>query len=483
MQNKFRYHLVRALRHRWRAKSGYREVLKLALPLILSTSSISLQHFIDRMFLTWYSPEAIAASVPGGIMSYTLMCFFIGTAAYVNPFVAQYYGAKQRQQIAPVVWQGIYFSLFSSVLFLTCYPLAEPMFKIAGHSPAVTRLEIQYFQILVFGAPAVFISQAISGFFSGRSETWTILWVNCSATLVNIIFDYLLIFGKFGFTNLGIKGAAIATVMCNYAAAILFLAILLKPKFRRQYGTWQNRHFNFSLFKRLMRFGMPNGVHFFLDLLSFTIFIMLVGRFGTIALAATNISFNINSLAFMPMIGLGIAVEVLVGQKLGENKSKLARYGTYSALHITFLYMGTISLTYVLFPEIYLYPFAAQANAQSFVVVKQMTIILLRFVAFYSVFDTMNIIFSNTLRGAGDTRFVMLASVSLSWLIMIVPTYLGSVVYQWGIYVTWLSLTFYIVVLSGVFLTRFLGGKWESMRVIEEAPIVPAPNLPDNPVG
>ena len=86
---------IKKIKHRWHAESGYREVLKLAFPLILSTGSISIQHFVDRMFLTWHSPEAIAASVPGGIVSFTLMCLFIGTAAYVNTFVGQYYGAKQ----------------------------------------------------------------------------------------------------------------------------------------------------------------------------------------------------------------------------------------------------------------------------------------------------------------------------------------------------------------------------------------------------
>ena len=379
------------------------------------------------------------------------------------------------------MWQGIYFALFSSVVFFIVYPLAEPIFKLAGHAPEVQKLEIQYFSILVFGAPAIFVSQAISGFFAGRGETWTILWVNFSATLFNMVIDYILIFGEFGVPRLGIQGAAIATVLSNYLAVTLFFSLMLRIKFRQKYQTWQKRQFDFSLFKRLIKFGLPNGLHFFLELLGFTLFIFLVGRFGTAALAATNITININSIAFMPMIGLGIAVEVLVGQKLGENKPKLARYGTYSALHITFLYMGTIAATYLLIPEIYIYPFSSQADPIQFVEVKRISIALLQFVAFYSLFDTMNIIFSNTLRGAGDTRFVMFINVSLSWLLMIIPTFFGTVVFNWGIYTTWIFLAAYIVVLGIAFLARFLGGKWESMRIIEEAPIVPTRELPDNP--
>jgi len=475
--------IINNLKTRWYAPSGYREVLKLAIPLILSTSSTSIQHFVDRMFLTWHSSEAIAAAVPGGLLSFTFMCLFIGTAVYVNTFVAQYYGAKQFSQIAPAVWQGIYFALISGILFVFFIPLAKPIFNLAGHEPAVKAMEIQYFKILCFGAPAIFISAAVSGFFTGRGETWTILWVNVSATIINIIIDYLLIFGSFGFPKLGIRGAAIATVVAVYFSAIALVCIMLRKKFRVKYKTLKSYKFNPSIFKRLMRFGLPNGVHFMLDLLGFTLFIIFVGRFGTSALAATNITFNINSIAFMPMIGLGIAVEIIVGQKLGDNKPKLARYGTYSALHLTILYMGIISLTYILFPKIYLLPFAAHADMQQFAEIQKIAIILLYFVAFYSMFDTMNIIFSNALRGAGDTRFVMLVCVLLSWVLMIIPTYVLAVIYNRGLYLSWGFLTAYIVVLGFVFFARFLGGKWESMRVIEEAPIILTQNLPENPAG
>ena len=145
--------------------------------------------------------------------------------------------------------------------------------------------------------------------------------------------------------------------------------------------------------------------------------------------------------------------------------------------------MGTISLTYILFPKIYLLPKSAHADMQQFAEIQKIAIILLHFVAFYSLFDTMNIIFSNALRGAGDTRFVMLVCVLLSWVLMIIPTYVLAVIYNRGLYLSWGFLTAYIVVLGFVFYARFLGGKWESMRVIEEAPIIIAQNLPENPAG
>jgi MATE family multidrug resistance protein len=474
---------IKNFNHRWHAESGYRQVLKLAFPLILSTGSSTIQMFIDRMFLTWYSPEAIAAAAPGGIVSFTLMCLFIGTAAYVNTFVAQYHGAKQYDKIAQAVWQGIYFAIAAGIFCLIYIPLAKPIFNFAGHEPEVRVMEIEYFTILCFGALPVFITAAVSGFFGGRSETKIIMWVNIVATSVNIILDYVLIFGHFGFPQMGIRGAAIATVIASYTSAIIIFLYMFKAKYRNQYATLKNHKFDWTLFKKLMRFGLPNGFHFMLDLLGFTLFVLLVGRFGTLELAATNITFNINHIAFMPMIGIGMAVEIIVGQRLGENQPQLARYGTYSALHVTALYMGSIALTYVLFPKIYLLPFAAQSDPGQFILIQRMTIILLYFVAFYSIFDTMNIIFASALKGAGDTRWVMMTSVIFSWLTLIIPTYLSCVVYNWGLYITWSFVTLYIMILGIVFLIRFLGGKWESMRVIEDAPIVFVHVLPESPVG
>ncbi|MBL4865862.1 MAG: hypothetical protein JKY67_05755, partial [Pseudomonadales bacterium] len=115
-------------KQRWYSESGYREVLVLALPLILSTGAWSIQIFIDRLFLAWYSPEAIAAALPAGMTSFTSMCIFIGTASYVSTFVAQYFGAKQYSKIGGVVWQGAYISGFGAIVAVLGYYFAEEIF-------------------------------------------------------------------------------------------------------------------------------------------------------------------------------------------------------------------------------------------------------------------------------------------------------------------------------------------------------------------
>lgn len=474
---------MKTLVPRWSAPGGYAEALRIAIPLILSTGSWSVQHFVDRMFLAWYSPEAIAASMPSGILNFTLMSLFIGTSSYVNTFVAQYYGAGKMDKIGPAVWQGVYFSLLALLFMIACVPLAGPLFDLVGHEPAVREMEVSYFVVLCFGGFFPVAAAAISGFFTGLGLTWNVMWINFMATGINILLDYCMVFGNFGFPEMGIRGAAIATVISSASSCVIFLAIILKPKYRRAYNTWGGRFFDAELFKRLFRFGFPNGVQFFLDILGFTIFILLVGRYGMLELAATNIAFNINTLAFMPMMGIAIAVSVMVGQNLGNKNPERAEYATWSAAHICFSYMVAIALGYVLAPGLFLRPFGMKSDPETFKPIYEYGVVLLRFIAVYSIFDTLNLIFASAIKGAGDTRFVMKAIVVSSWCLMVIPTYLAIVVFHWHLYAAWVCVTVYITVLGFIFLFRFQQGKWKLMLVIEEAPNIPASvSLPENPV-
>ncbi len=468
---------------RWHTESGYREVLVLAIPLILSTGAWSVQHFVDRMFLTWYSPEAIAAAMPSGILNFTVMSFFIGTVGYVSTFIAQYYGAKQYDKIGPVLWQGLYLSIFAGIGFLALIPLASPMFRFIGHDEAVQQAEIVYFQVLCWGAGPGIASAAMSSFFSGLGRTWPVMWINVAQTAVNLVLDYAMIFGKWGFAERGIQGAAIATVLSGYVACAIYALLLFRRQNDVQYHTFRGRKFDAALMKRLLRFGAPSGTQFFIDVMGFSAFILIMGRLGTMNLAATNIAFNINTLAFMPMIGFGIAVSVLVGQHLGNEKVELAERAVYSGLHITFLYMLSIASLYVLAPQIFLLPYASQADPAVFDQIYSLTVVLLRFVAIYSLFDTLTIIFASAIKGAGDTRFAMYAMLVVSGCLFVLPSYIAIVWFEAGLLAGWVIATIYISSMGVLFLVRFLGGKWKTMRVIEEVPPFSPPSLPANPVA
>jgi MATE family multidrug resistance protein len=181
------------------------------------------------------------------------------------------------------------------------------------------------------------------------------------------------------------------------------------------------------------------------------------------------------------MIGSGIAVSVLVGQYLGKDRADLAEKSTLSGFYLTFIYMASLSLLYVLAPGIFIAPYAANADPKSFAAIRQIVLVLLRFVALYSLFDAMNIIFASAVKGAGDTHFVMRMIVVISLFVLVVPSYLLLVVFHQGIYTGWTIASAYVGTLGISFMLRFFKGNWKSMRVIERpVPFVP-PTLPEIP--
>lgn len=465
--------MTQYLRARWAAPGGYREFLSIAFPMILSTASWSVQHFIDRVFLTWYSTDALAASLPAGLTNFVFVSFFMGTAGYVNTFVAQYMGAGRPERVGPSLWQGVYLALLSVGAGLLVALLAEPIFQLVGHDEAIQAHEVSYFRILCYGMGPLILSTALSCFYSGRGQTWPVLWANVAAMLFNIVIDYALIFGHWGAPEMGMRGAAWATNGAALFSALIFVVLLLRPKLRHTYAMLSGWRLDRALFGRLLRFGGPSGVNFMLDILAFTMFILIVGRIGRLELTASNLAFNINSLAFMPLIGAGIALSTMVGQRLGANDPEAAEFCTWTGLHLALGYMGVMALFYLLVPGLFLMPYGVGAQGPEFGAARDLAMQLLRFVAFYCVFDAVYMMLTATLKGAGDTRFVMLTSVALGVFVMVLPPLVAVEYFGAGVFFVWIFICAYLAICALVFYRRFRGGKWKSMRVIE--PVV----LPD----
>lgn len=461
--------LTRYPRERWAGDGGYRQLSALAIPLVLGTGAVAIQHFIDRMFLAWYSPEALAAAMPAGIVHYTVMGLFMGMATYVGTFVAQYHGAGRPERIGPSIWQGMYVSALAWIVHLLLIPFAPKFFATVGHAPDVMVLETQYFQILCLGAGPMVAGGTLGGFFSGRGRAGPVMWISFLTSIINIGLNYALIFGKFGAPEWGMAGAAWATVISSGIGVSVYIGLLMRPEFRKKFNTLSGWRLDPELFYRVFKFGGPSGVQFFLEHLGFTLFILLVGRLGLIELAATNIAFNVNMLAFMPMMGFGMALSILVGQNLGRDRPDLASRSVYSGLQLTFVYMAGIALLYIFAPGIFLLPFESQADPATFAPIAEKTTILLKFVAVYLIFDTLSINFAAGIKGAGDTKFVMYMITALSIFALALPTYLALVVFHKGLYTAWVIATTHISLMGVAFWLRFLTGKWKSMRVIESS--------------
>jgi MATE family multidrug resistance protein len=250
--------------------------------------------------------------------------------------------------------------------------------------------------------------------------------------------------------------------------ALIYLALPMQRCHREQFGTLSGIRFDRELLRRIVYFGWPSGFQMLLDVMGFTVFILLVGRIGTLESEATSMAFSISSLSFMPIYGLHIAVSVLVGERLGENRSDLAARATFTTLQIALMYMLVISLLYALTPGIFLSGFFNEAarDASQHAAVEHMAAVLLRFVAAYNLMDATQMIFVGTLKGAGDTRFLLRVSLVLSALLASF-SYLSVEVWELSVFGCWTLVVLWCLLAAVIYVVRFWQGNWRSMRVIE----------------
>ena len=391
----------------------------------------------------------------------------MGTSGYVSTFIAQYIGASRPEKVGPAMWQGIYFSILGGLLIASTALFPKTIFSLIGHSLEVQILETEYWVYLTLGGIFPVAQGAVAGFFSGRGKTYPIMWCTFAATGVNIALNYLLIFGNLGMPEMGISGAGLSTFISGLLNFLILSILVFSNENNSKYKTRSGWRFEPALFRRLIRYGLPNGIQFFLDIAAFSFFILLIGRLGATELAATSIAFNVSMLAFMPMIGLGITVSILVGQSLGANEPGQAKVATFSAFQVSFTYMAILAMLYLLIPNVFVYPFSAKADPIEFEAIKSTALVSLRFIALWSIFDSLAIIFSSALKGAGDTAFIMLSICLTGPIILIAPTFLIIEIFHLGLNAAWISGVAYVLCLGIVYYLRFKAGKWESMRVIE----------------
>jgi len=453
---------------RWNAPNGYRQALDIGLPLVMSMMSSTIMLFTDRIFLGNYSLEALSASVPASATAFFFLSFFMGVVEYVSVFVAQYTGAMKPKKVGQALWQGLWFCVPAGLILASLSLLAGPIFSLGGHPQEIQCLEITYFRILTCGGGPFLIGLCLSCFFSGRGLTKPIMAVSAIAAIVNIPLDYCLINGYGPFPELGIAGAGIATVVGYSLPVFIYGGLVFRKKYDEQYHVMKAWRFDHAFFKRFMRFGLPGGIEFLLDIFAVTFFVFMIGRFGQAELAATNAVFSIYNLAFLPTIGMHIAASIMAGKAMGERNPDQAAYATKSVLHIALVYTGFMAVLFVFMPEYLLELFRTKGEtASDFDAVLEVGLMLMRYVAAFTMIDAVVITYTGGLKGAGDTKFIMCTMGIASLTCMVGPL---IVIYSSGIrdiHAPWLCLVVYVVVLATVFMWRFRKGPWRKIEVID----------------
>ena len=443
------------------------ELLSVAYPLIISTASNTVMQFINRVFLSRYSADSLAACVPAGILSFTLICFFMGTTSYTNAFVSQYHGKGKTASVSVAVWQGVWLGLISGLILLLLTPAGLYLIDSSGHPAAVKVLEKQYFTILNAGGVLVTVNTALSAFFTGRGRTKVTMSANMAGNAVCVLLSWLLIFGCGPIPELGIRGAAFAAVTGQACVMLIYLAIIFSAENRKAYRTARLVGLHKGLFKRLIRFGAPNGVGFFLDIASYGVFIFMVGNMDKYSLAASNIIASINMIAFMPVIGLGMANLTLVGRYIGQKRPEISIKVTRNAVKAALAYVLAIGFLFFAFPGFFVNIFGRPDSAE-FAPILAASRPVMKLLAFFILFDAMGIIFVDALRGAGDTRFQMIAGSALAWLLFVPGIYYLVNISHSGLMAVWGWALVYVMLLAAVFGLRFNAGRWRAINILKD---------------
>lgn len=460
------------------------EVLATAWPLMLATGLFSITLFVDRWLLYRFSDSAASAALGAGTILWSINCLPIGICGYTSTFVAQYLGVKRPDRALQVVWQGVLLSLTFGPLLILIGFLAEPFFQWIGHAPHLAEQEATYLVWLIPGTWATIIASALVGLFAGSGRTMILLYADFVVTIVNGLLDYVLIFGMFGLPAMGVRGAAIASSIA-LLLKLLILAVVASRDFRFRGNLTRkeispdllspnnNRSelrnllkWDWPLMRRLVHFGWPAGVSVMAEAWSFTIIMMLVGRLGDQAAAATTLALNVNLLAFIPLVGLGTAVGVLVGKYLVQDQVAKAKRMVRSGLLIGIAYSLIFVILYGGFPDWIMTIYSLDIEPERFDAMRPLLRPLLLFIAGYCIFDAFQTVFVGALKGAGDTRFVLGGHLFAGSTAVISGITLNQFGWE-GLYFWWWVITAWVVLLAVIFTARYLQGGWMNKRVIE----------------
>lgn len=390
------------------------------------------------------------------------------TTNFTSAVVSQYHGKNDFKSCARVPWAGFWFALFSGLFIsFTMRPVGIMFLEFSNHQPEVLSKEIEYFSILMCGGGFVCLNSAFSSFFNGQGRTWTVAIIQFICCIVNIVLDYILIFGKFGFPEMGITGAALATTAAMILAFLISFGLFLLQN-QKKFPTWAVRGFYFADLKRLFKFGAPSGFQVLCEVGAFTVMIFLIGKTGKSELAASTIILSINMLSFLPLLALAEAASISVGRYIGKMKKHISKKAAFNTWRMALIHVTFMSIMFLIFPKELISVFAPSGeNSAKFANVREIAEKIIYCVVIFNFFEATMFSFLGSLRGAGDTSASMRIIISVAWGVWIPITVIGIYFLNFGVISVWAIYVVYVFIIGILLFRRFNSDKWQKIKIIE----------------
>lgn len=461
-------------------KGGIREMVEIAVPMVVSQACYTIMTFTDRVFLSRLGPEYMNASMVGGLTVFMMMTFFLGLTGYATAIAAQYLGASQKEKCSVTLTQAVIISFLAYPVIFLSKPLARSMFEFMGIDPGQLVHQEVYFNILIAASIVPLLRGAFSAFFSGIGKTRAVMASGLTAMCVNVIMNYILIFGKFGFPAMGIRGAAYGTVIGGASGVLVLVVNYLRPESVKTFGIMSSFRFDRQVMTTLVRYGYPAGLEFFLNLLAFDLMVMIFHSAGPVAATASTIIFNWDMVSFVPLVGVQVGVTSLVGRYMGAGRPDTAEAATRSGFMVGLVYSAAIFILFAGFPGFLAGFFAPSGGDGIFREAFPVAIVMLRLASIYVLAEAVFVVFIGALRGAGDTFWAMLMSVTLHW-ILVPVLYIMLKISGTGIISAWKVVVAAFLIFSWFVYLRYRYGNWRKLRIVKPAPVVaPMPIVTDD---
>ena len=445
-------------------RSTLRELIRLSLPMMISQGAFAIMIFTDRYFMSLIDPMHMASALGGGVASYFTISLFAGVLYYANALVAQYYGAGEYAKCPRVVTQGIVMTLICFPALLIISYFVGQIFAAMGHEPQQVQLEKTYYYLLMLGSVFTLSKACVSSYFSGIGRTRTVMITDVLGMLFNVPLSYVLIFGKLGLPALGIAGAAIGTVFSNLFALLLFLLFYFLKEHRDTFQVMQSFRLDRGIMRRYIKLGLPSGMELFLNVAAINLFLLMFQSYGIAQGAAAAIVLNWDILSFVPMLGLNVGIISLTGRYVGAGQMDKADEVVFSGFLLGLGYSSILALNFALFRNELVTVFTAPiGDYQS---IRDLASFMMLGLATYAMADATILITGGVLRGAGDTRWLMKASVTLHWA-MLIAQYFIIRVFDFGPRVSWAGFVVLVLSIALVYYLRLRGSKWRDPEVLK----------------
>jgi len=435
--------------------------VKLALPAVGENLLVTMVFLVDTLLIGWLKdPAALAAVSLGGMFVNIANQLFTAVSVSATILVAHAWGAGDYERARHIAAQAIVVGILCAIVTIAVmWPLATSLLVLMGASARAVALGAQYMRVILltslFGFPMIILS----GIMRGAGDTRTPLWLTLAMNIWHVLVAAALIFGPGPLPALGFSGAGWATASARLVGGILALYLVMSGKRFLRVGWRELLHWDGQLIKHMLRLSVPTGSESVVARFGYLLFMRIVSGLGEIPLAAHQIAVNVESLSYMPGFGLSVASTTLVGQSLGARKSDLAEASIRGTMRISLIVMGAVGVIFALFgPQL-----AAAFGSTPEVLTLAGSAI--RIGALEQLSIAVQMVLAGSLRGAGDMRTPMYATL-LGTLFFRVPiVYLFAVVFRWGLDGVWLGTALDWTARAALLYFLFRRGAWKKIRL------------------